>query len=66
MRRRGWIRAALGLPFLSACVSTRGPSVAETAPAPSFRLQSHLGGEVALDDLLARGPAVVVFYRGHW
>jgi hypothetical protein len=69
MYRRTWGVAlfALGLVGLSsACLSTRGPSVAEQAVAPSFRLKSHLGGEVALEDLLAKGPAVVVFYRGQW
>ncbi len=62
------MRTLGALPFAAGagCISTRGPSVAESAPAPSFRLASHLGGEVALDDMLARGPAVVVFYRGHW
>ena len=62
------MRTLGALPFagVAGCISTRGPSVAVTAPAPSFRLASHLGGEVALDDLVARGPAVVVFYRGHW
>jgi peroxiredoxin len=34
--------------------------------APGFRLPDARGGEVALDDLLANGPAVLVFYRGAW
>jgi peroxiredoxin len=39
-------------------------TVADPAPrtrAPSFALPSTTGGSVALDDLVARGPAVVVF-----
>jgi peroxiredoxin len=34
--------------------------------APGFRLADARGGNVALDDLLARGPVVLVFYRGAW
>src|SRR5262245_45925954 len=34
--------------------------------APAFRLPDARGGEVALDDLLADGPVVLVFYRGAW
>ncbi|MCX5424260.1 peroxiredoxin-like family protein [Streptomyces sp. NBC_00078] len=35
-------------------------------PAPRFRLPSAAGEFVALDDLLARGPVVLTFYRGAW
>lgn len=48
------------------CVSTRGPTVPVGADAPSFSLRSHLGGEVTLEQLTAAGPAVLIFYRGHW
>jgi peroxiredoxin len=34
--------------------------------APGFRLPDARGGEVALEDLLAAGPVVLVFYRGGW
>jgi peroxiredoxin len=34
--------------------------------APRFRLPSATGEPVALDDLLARGPVVLTFYRGAW
>src|SRR3954470_17945625 len=40
------------------------PTVAAPAPrtrAPSFDLPSTTGGAVALDDLVARGPALVIF-----
>ena len=35
-------------------------------PAPSFTLTDHVGQSVSLDSLLSRGPAVIIFYRGHW
>lgn len=35
-------------------------------PAPRFRLPSATGEFVALDDLPARGPVVLAFYRGAW
>jgi hypothetical protein len=34
--------------------------------APDFRLPNASGEPVALASLLARGPAVVAFYRGIW
>jgi peroxiredoxin len=34
--------------------------------APEFQLQSAAGRMVRLDDLLARGPVVLTFYRGAW
>jgi peroxiredoxin len=36
------------------------------ANAPLFALPDARGGEVALEALLARGPVVLVFYRGGW
>jgi peroxiredoxin len=36
------------------------------AIAPLFALPDARGGELALADLLARGPVVLVFYRGAW
>lgn len=63
-------RALLGglpLSILGAgCLSTRGPTVPQGAVAPDFTLRSHDGRMVSLDDLVARGPAVLVFYRGFW
>jgi hypothetical protein len=40
--------------------------VAEQARAPDFELPAHDGRTVTLAELVARGPAVLVFYRGHW
>lgn len=34
--------------------------------APSFRLPDQNGQAVWLDTLLAHGPTVLLFYRGHW
>ncbi len=34
--------------------------------APDFRLPDARGGYVRLNDLLAKGPVVVSFYRGGW
>ncbi len=63
-------RTLLGaLPLLglsSGCLATRGPTVPKGAPAPDFSLRSHDGQTVTLDGLVARGPAILVFYRGFW
>ena len=58
------------LAFTAGCVTavqvtqqaTLGPSDAATP----FTLMSHTGAPVSLADTLARGPAVLVFYRGFW
>ena len=34
--------------------------------APDFALPNVRGESVSLADVLAKGPAVVTFYRGHW
>ncbi|HEV7980183.1 peroxiredoxin-like family protein [Amycolatopsis sp.] len=31
-----------------------------------FKLQDATGGQVSLDEIVANGPAVLVFYRGSW
>jgi peroxiredoxin len=40
------------------------PSVGETAP--EFALADSTGVVRRLDDLIAGGMCIVVFYRGHW
>lgn len=56
--------------LLAACgwwtLETRSPAVATRQTAPAFELTDHRAKTVSLDSLLARGPAVVIFYRGHW
>lgn len=34
--------------------------------APAFILNNHLGEELSLDGLIAKGPVVLNFYRGGW
>lgn len=34
--------------------------------APDFYLSDSTGTSRRLSDLAARGPTVVIFYRGHW
>lgn len=34
--------------------------------APTFTLPDHTGDPVSLADTLARGPVLLVFYRGFW
>jgi peroxiredoxin len=46
--------------------SGRAPGLAVGDRAPGFILPDALGRTVSLDDLLADGPAVTVFYRGEW
>jgi hypothetical protein len=45
-------------------VGTAGPKVGDTAP--DFELLDQLGRTVRSTDLLAKGPVVISFYRGHW
>jgi peroxiredoxin len=44
--------------------AARAPNVG--AQAPAFELPDTQGQSVALDNLLAGGPVVLVFYRGAW
>ena len=46
-------------------IHTRGAG-AVSGTAPDFTLPDQAGAPVALADLVAHGPAVVVFYRGFW
>ena len=38
----------------------------EGATAPDFTLPNAKGQQVKFSDILAKGPAVVTFYRGGW
>lgn len=66
MLRRSVMAATVGALFGAGCLSTRGPSVPKGKAAPPFSLKSHDGRDVSLDDLVAKGPVAVVFYRGFW
>ena len=57
----------LGTGTASGCrLHTEAAPVAAQARAPELELLAHDGRTVSLGQLLARGPAVLVFYRGHW
>lgn len=62
--------AALAAVLTTACSSMllhgRSQPVAAETQAPGFRLPDTEGRPHTLDELTADGPAVVVFYRGHW
>lgn len=59
--------AGLVLATASGCrLHTEQVPVAEQTRAPKLELPAHDGRTVTLEQLLARGPAVLVFYRGHW
>lgn len=51
----------------AACrVQTERPPAEVERQAPDFSLSSHDGSTVDLASLVAEGPAILVFYRGHW
>lgn len=66
--RRAAMAAFSVLVLTIACggLPSRGQPVEIRDVAPAFTLPSHDGRTVSLSELLARGPALVVFYRGHW
>ena len=73
--RRRWLGRSLALLLgalvclAAACswrLHTRAPAKSELSVAPDFALPDYRGGVVTLDGLLAKGPAVVIFYRGYW
>ncbi len=63
-------------PEFSAAVDTfvnrlEGAQAGEGAPKvgevmPGFTMPDHDGRLVTLDEIVARGPAVLAFHRGHW
>lgn len=72
MHRVGLLLAAcscslIPLSLLASCgVSTRAPAIKAKQQAPDFELPDEQGNRVRLGQLTAKGPAVLVFYRGYW
>ena len=57
----------LGLPLAGGCrLEAEGTPTTPAQLAPDFSLLDHRGQRVTLASTLARGPAVVIFYRGAW
>lgn len=50
--------------MVESMAETHIPAIGERAPA--FELPDSTGVTRRLDDLVAKGLCVVVFYRGHW
>lgn len=75
--RRRWVRGlaavqvgALAFFFVAFFVLFSLPKPASAADqlalAPNFTLMDHNQRPVELAPLLQRGPALLIFYRGHW
>ena len=60
------VMGALTLFMVYRPLSTRGAGVVAGGTAASFTLHDQTGKPVALADLVAHGPAVLVFYRRYW
>ncbi len=57
-----YVAAFFGLAALPAAAVT----LAVGKPVPSFIIPDQHGQSVSLEDAHADGPALLVFYRGHW
>lgn len=71
--RRRWVVALAALELLAAAVFLWGffglarlPAAQAPGRAPDFTLSDQDGRPVTLSAELARGPVLLVFYRGHW
>lgn len=71
--RRRWVRAVAGLELLVAAFFLWGffglarlPAARAPERAADFTLPDQEGRPVTLSAELARGPVLLVFYRGHW
>ncbi|MCA9704645.1 MAG: hypothetical protein KDK70_02210 [Myxococcales bacterium] len=58
--------AAVATTTVACRLKTERPPVAAEATAPEFDLADQFGNTVTLTELLVGGPAILVFYRGHW
>lgn len=71
--RRIWVRIVTGLELACAAffvwaffVFARLPAVTPPRGAPDFTLPDQDGRPVTLSAELAKGPVLLVFFRGHW
>ncbi|HWB74034.1 MAG TPA: hypothetical protein VG755_03745 [Nannocystaceae bacterium] len=62
--RRNLLVGSLALLACRLRSHAEGPALKRAAPA--FALPDEHGHSVSLDQLRTQGPAVLVFYRGHW
>jgi hypothetical protein len=60
------VLGGLGFFAVHRAIATRGPGDVQSGVAADFSLPDTAGRMVTLADLTARGPAVLVFYRGYW
>jgi peroxiredoxin len=56
--------AVIAYNLLTAQMSPKGLDVG--AEAPNFNAKDQYGKTVALNDLVKKGPVVLIFYRGEW
>jgi cytochrome oxidase Cu insertion factor (SCO1/SenC/PrrC family) len=64
---RGFALAVALVGAAAGCrLQTQQVPVAVEARAADFELPAHDGRIVTLAELVARGPAILVFYRGYW
>jgi hypothetical protein len=67
--RRALLLGALASVLALGCglfPKTRTPALTAEATAPAFTLPDQTGKLHTLAELTARGPALIVFYRGFW
>lgn len=71
--RRTWVRAVAGLELACGAlfvwaffVLAKLPEVTAPRSAPDFTLPDQDGHPVSLSAELAKGPLLLVFFRGHW
>ncbi|MGE0479618.1 MAG: hypothetical protein AB7Q17_04005 [Phycisphaerae bacterium] len=75
--RRRWVRGLAGVQigvlafffvafFMLFSLPKPASAAGQLALAPNFTLLDHNQRPVELAPLLQRGPALLVFYRGHW
>ena len=67
MIRRTFLASVGSLALVPACrIEATGAELTQQQRAPEFSLPDQRGQVVSLASLHARGPAILVFYRGAW